>query len=67
MIITAFQLEMQCGHEITQNEGFGYAVFGQVVEGMDVVKKINWKVIRARPGFPELPQGRGSHQVHSAV
>jgi hypothetical protein len=21
---------------------------------MDVVKKINWKVVRARPGFPEL-------------
>ncbi|MFP4034705.1 MAG: peptidylprolyl isomerase [Desulfovermiculus sp.] len=36
--------------------GFGYTVFGQIVEGMDVVKKINWKVVKARPGFPELPK-----------
>ncbi|MCF8038236.1 MAG: peptidylprolyl isomerase [Desulfohalobiaceae bacterium] len=42
-------------HRDDTDEGFGYAVFGQVVEGLDVVKKINWKVVKARPGFPELP------------
>jgi peptidyl-prolyl cis-trans isomerase B (cyclophilin B) len=36
-------------------EEFGYAVFGRVVEGMDVVRKINWKVTKPRPGFPDLP------------
>ncbi|MFO7802072.1 MAG: peptidylprolyl isomerase [Desulfovermiculus sp.] len=43
-------------HEDDSDQGFGYTVFGQVVDGMDVLKKINWKVIKARPGFPELPQ-----------
>jgi cyclophilin family peptidyl-prolyl cis-trans isomerase len=37
------------------DEGYGYAVFGQVVEGLDVVKKINWKVVKPRDDFPELP------------
>ncbi len=37
------------------DEDFGYAVFGQAVEGMDVVKKINWKVVKERDGFLELP------------
>jgi cyclophilin family peptidyl-prolyl cis-trans isomerase len=43
-------------HEDETDEGCGYAVFGQVVEGMDVVKKINWKVVKPRDGFPDLPQ-----------
>jgi cyclophilin family peptidyl-prolyl cis-trans isomerase len=42
-------------HEDDSDEGFGYAVFGRVEEGMDVVKKINWKVVKERGGFPELP------------
>ncbi|MCF8105183.1 MAG: peptidylprolyl isomerase [Desulfohalobiaceae bacterium] len=43
-------------HVDETDEEYGYAVFGQVVEGMEVVKKINWKVVKARPGFPELPK-----------
>jgi cyclophilin family peptidyl-prolyl cis-trans isomerase len=43
-------------HEDNTDEGFGYAVFGQVVDGMDVVAKINWKVIKGLPDFPDLPR-----------
>ncbi|TVM14544.1 peptidyl-prolyl cis-trans isomerase [Oceanidesulfovibrio indonesiensis] len=42
-------------HAGDTDEDYGYAVFGQVVEGMDVVKKINWKVVKPRDGFDELP------------
>lgn len=42
-------------HQDETDEGYGYAVFGRVVEGMDVVKKINWKVTKARYGFDDLP------------
>ncbi|TNE45295.1 MAG: peptidyl-prolyl cis-trans isomerase [Deltaproteobacteria bacterium] len=43
-------------HVDDTDEGYGYAVFGEVVEGMDVVKKINWKVVSDRSGFPTLPE-----------
>lgn len=42
-------------HTDESDEGFGYCVFGRVVEGMDTVKKINWKVTKPRDGFAELP------------
>lgn len=42
-------------HEDDSDEGYGYAVFGKVVDGMNVVKKINWKVIKPTPEFPEIP------------
>ncbi len=37
------------------DEGYGYAVFGRVAEGMDVVKKINWRVTKPRGDFDDLP------------
>ncbi len=42
-------------HQDETDEGFGYCVFGQAVEGLDVIKKINWKVVRGTSDFPELP------------
>lgn len=42
-------------HEDDSDEGYGYAVFGQVVDGMNVVKKINWKVVKPLDDFPEMP------------
>lgn len=42
-------------HQDDSDEGFGYAVFGQVIEGLDLVRKINWRVVKARGDFPELP------------
>jgi cyclophilin family peptidyl-prolyl cis-trans isomerase len=42
-------------HQDDSDEGYGYAVFGRVVEGLDVLKKINWKVVKPRNGFDELP------------
>lgn len=42
-------------HQGQDDDNFGYAVFGQVVDGMSVAKKINWKVVKPRQGFDELP------------
>jgi cyclophilin family peptidyl-prolyl cis-trans isomerase len=42
-------------HGDETDEGFGYCVFGRVVDGMDVVRKINWKVVRPKDGFEDLP------------
>jgi cyclophilin family peptidyl-prolyl cis-trans isomerase len=42
-------------HQDQTDEGFGYAVFGSVVDGMNIVKKINWKITKARDGFDNLP------------
>ena len=42
-------------HRDDTDEGYGYTVFGQVVEGEAAAKKINWKVVKPRGGFAELP------------
>jgi cyclophilin family peptidyl-prolyl cis-trans isomerase len=42
-------------HQDESDEGYGYAVFGRVVEGLNIVKKINWKLVKPRNGFDELP------------
>ena len=42
-------------HQGESDEDYGYCVFGQVAEGLDIVKKINWKVVKPRDGFDELP------------
>ena len=43
-------------HTGESDEEFGYAVFGEVIEGMDVVKKLNWKVTEKRDGFQNIPK-----------
>lgn len=40
------------------DDGFGYCVFGAVVEGQDVLKKINWKVTTTRHGMSDVPKDR---------
>jgi len=42
-------------HEDDSDDGYGYAVFGRVVEGLDIVKKINWKVAKPKGDFSDLP------------
>jgi peptidyl-prolyl cis-trans isomerase A (cyclophilin A) len=37
-------------------QGFGYAVFGKVVEGMDVVDKIAAVKTGVTKGFPDVPE-----------
>lgn len=55
------QFFINCGdntpldHRNDTDAGFGYAVFGRVVEGMDIVKKINWKVTKDTAEFADLP------------
>lgn len=54
--INAADNSADLNHQDDSDEGYGYAVFGQVVEGSDVVKKINWRVVKAMGDFPELPK-----------
>ena len=42
-------------HEDDTDEGFGYCVFGSIVDGADVAKKINWKVVKPQGEFESLP------------
>jgi len=42
-------------HEDDTDEGFGYCVFGRVVDGEAVAKKINWRVVKPRDEFEALP------------
>lgn len=43
-------------YEDDSDEGAGYCVFGVIAEGEDVVKKINWKVVKGTDDFPDLPK-----------
>ena len=42
-------------HTAETDEGYGYAVFGEVVEGMDVVKKIEKARTRSQGDFDDVP------------
>lgn len=42
-------------HRDNSMQGFGYAVFGQVIEGMDVVDKIASTHTGVRKGFQDVP------------
>jgi cyclophilin family peptidyl-prolyl cis-trans isomerase len=42
-------------HRNTSADGFGYAVFGQVVEGMDVVQKIEGVKTASRGSYQDVP------------
>lgn len=42
-------------HRSKTNEGWGYAVFGQVVEGMDVINKIKQCETGSRAGHADVP------------
>jgi peptidyl-prolyl cis-trans isomerase B (cyclophilin B) len=43
-------------HRDNTSAGFGYCVFGQVVEGLDVVDKIRQVKTRSVGGFDDVPQ-----------
>jgi len=43
-------------HRDKTQQGFGYAVFGKVVEGMDVVDKIAAVKTGVTKGFPDVPE-----------
>jgi peptidyl-prolyl cis-trans isomerase B (cyclophilin B) len=42
-------------HRSTNPDGFGYAVFGQVIEGLDVVRKIEKVKTGNRAGHQDVP------------
>jgi len=42
-------------HRDNSMQGFGYAVFGKVIEGMDVVDKIASVQTGVRKGFQDVP------------
>lgn len=42
-------------HEDETDEGCGYCVFGRIVDGEDVAKKINWRVVKPAGDFEALP------------
>ena len=42
-------------HQNTTPQGFGYAVFGKVIEGMDVVDKIKAVKTVSKMGFSDVP------------
>lgn len=43
-------------HSSPTPQGWGYAVFGQVIEGMDVVEKIKGVPTGSRGGHQDVPQ-----------
>ena len=43
-------------HEDDSDVGYGYAVFGRVIDGQKIVKKINWKIIDGDDEFPKKPK-----------
>jgi cyclophilin family peptidyl-prolyl cis-trans isomerase len=43
-------------HRNRSKEGFGYCVFGRVVEGLDVVAKIENVITLTRRGMPNVPE-----------
>ena len=42
-------------HRDTSSRGYGYAVFGKVVEGMDVVRKIEKAPTGTKGGYRDVP------------
>ncbi|WP_208532039.1 peptidylprolyl isomerase, partial [Pseudomonas aeruginosa] len=42
-------------HPAPTTQGWGYAVFGEVVEGMDVVNKIKGVATTMRSGHQDVP------------
>lgn len=43
-------------HRNTTDDGWGYCVFGQIIEGMDVVEKIEEVATGMRQGYQDVPQ-----------
>ncbi|UUO05065.1 peptidylprolyl isomerase [Blastopirellula sp. J2-11] len=45
----------QLDHVVDDEEKYGYCVFGEVIEGMEVVDKIAAAPVKDKEGFPSLP------------